>query len=81
MAAIDSDTKLLFSFLVGRRDWYAGEDFVRDAASRVSDPVQVATDPHRSYAANIPYFGNGASYGTAGKIFSEGSEFKPEESS
>lgn len=79
-AAIDSDTKLLFSFLVGRRDWNTGEDFVRDAASRVRGPVQIATDPHRSYAAHIPaYFGEGASYGTDKKIFSEGNEFKPEE--
>jgi len=78
-AAIDSDTKLLFSFLVGRRDWNTGEDFVRDAAKRVTGPVQIATDPHRSYAVHIPaYFGADASYGTDKKVFSDGNEFKPE---
>jgi len=64
-AAIDPDTKLLFSFRVGRRDWNTGEDFIRDASQRVSGPVQIATDPHRSYAMHIPAYFNqpGMSYG------------------
>lgn len=71
--------ELLFSFMVGRRDWNTCEDFIRDAAKRVSGPVQIATDPHRSYASHIPaYFGERASYGTDKKVFSEGDTFKPE---
>ncbi len=79
-AAIDSDTKLVFSFLIGRRDWQASEDFVRDATKRVSGPVQIATDPHRSYAPHInAYFKQpGASYGTDTKVFHDASEFHPE---
>lgn len=71
-AAVDADTKLVFSYLIAKRDWQAGEDFVADAASRVSGPVQVTTDPHRSYAFHIPaYFGGneGYSYATEKKAF------------
>lgn len=39
-AAIDSDTKLVFSFLIGRRDKWACEGFVKDAASRVVGTVE-----------------------------------------
>lgn len=71
--AIDPDTKLVVSQRVGRRDWQTGEDFVADVAKRVSGPVQIATDNHRSYARAIrASFGyEGYSYGTETKVFGE----------
>lgn len=61
-------------------DWNTGEDFVRDVASRMKGPVQIATDPHRSYAPHIrAYFKQpGASHGTDTKIFHDASEFNPD---
>ncbi len=71
--AVDADTKLVLSHMVGRRDWQTGEDFVADVAKRVSGPVQIATDNHRSYARAIrASFGyEGYSYGTETKVFGE----------
>ena len=48
-AGIDSDTKLIVSFRIGRRDWNTSEMFIEDIASRISGHVQITTDPHRSY--------------------------------
>ena len=72
-AAIDPDTKLVFSHLVARRNWQASENFVEDVAGRVRGPVQITTDNHRSYANHIRAFFNfeGVSYGTETKIFGE----------
>jgi transposase-like protein len=65
-AAIDADTKLVFSHLIGRRDWTTGEDFVGDVRKRVKGPVQIATDQLPAYARHIKtHFGyDGYSYGT-----------------
>lgn len=77
---IDADTKLVVGYLVGRRDWRASEDFVRDLSKRVVGPVQIATDQHRSYANHIrAYFGyEGISHGTETKVFGEPSDFNPD---
>jgi len=71
-AAIDSDSKLIFSTKIGRRDRFTCEDFVRDAASRVLGTVQVTSDALGSYARHIPthFKQNGASYATEEKSFS-----------
>lgn len=72
-AAIDSDTKLVFSFAVGRRDKWTCEGFVKDAASRLVGTVQVVSDAWGAYARHIPqYFKQpGMSYTTEAKIFGE----------
>jgi hypothetical protein len=41
-AAVDSDTKLVFSHRIGKRDWITGNMFVEDVSNRVSGPVQIA---------------------------------------
>lgn len=71
--AIDADTKLAFSHSVGRRDMASGNVFVADVASRVSGPVQIATDNHAPYPRMIrAAFGyEGYSHGTETKIFGE----------
>jgi len=72
-AAIDPDTKLVFSHLIGTRKNATGTVFVDDVASRVKGPVQISTDKSRSYACNIRgAFGyEGYSYGTDTKVFGE----------
>jgi IS1 family transposase len=47
--AIDADSKLLISYLVGLRDAGYAYEFMRDVASRLSNRVQVTTDGHRAY--------------------------------
>ncbi len=47
--AIDSDTKLVPSFLVGKRDNANTKAFIADVARRLRDRVQVSTDGLRMY--------------------------------
>lgn len=47
--AIDADTKLCVSYLVGGRDAGWAHDFMKDCASRINGRVQVTTDSHRAY--------------------------------
>ena len=72
-AFIDSDTKLVFSHLIGKRDWSTGHCFVHDVRDRINGPVQIATDNHRPYAFHIRgAFGyEGFSYGQETKVFGE----------
>lgn len=72
-AAIDADTKLVFSHLIGKRDWSTGWQFVGDVRKRVSGPVQIATDNNVAYVRHIrDHFGyEGFSYGIETKIFGD----------
>ena len=47
--AIDADTKLVPSWLVGSRDEWAAREFIADLASRLANRVQITTDGHRPY--------------------------------
>lgn len=80
-AGIDSDTKLVVGFRIGHRDWNTSEQFVEDIAGRITGPVQIATDPHRSYVPHIKaFFGEARlsySYATEKKIFCD--PFVPED--
>jgi IS1 family transposase len=81
--AVDADTKLVFSHVIGRRDWNTSEIFVEDVAKRVVGGCQIATDNHRSYAGHIrAYFGyeqKEFSYGTETKVFGEPNNWNPTE--
>ncbi len=72
-AAIDADTKLIFSHRIGKRSWIDGNLFVGDVRERIKGPVQIATDQLPAYAFHIrQHFGyEGYSYGTETKIFGE----------
>jgi len=47
--AIDADTKLMPSFLVGSRDGGCAYEFMQDLASRLANRVQLTTDGHGPY--------------------------------
>ena len=47
--AIDADTKLVPSFMVGKRDAEYAQAFIEDLASRLSNRVQLTTDGHKAY--------------------------------
>ena len=47
--AIDADTKLVPSFVIGQRDRNTTNAFVQDVASRMANKVQISTDGFASY--------------------------------
>jgi IS1 family transposase len=51
--AIDADTKLMPSFLVGSRDTGCATEFMQDLASRLSSRVQLTTDGHKMYLSAV----------------------------
>ena len=61
--AIDADTKLIPSYLVGKRDEQTCDVFVADVAARMRNRVQISTDGLRVYIQAIAQsFGDGVDY-------------------
>lgn len=68
--AIDAETKLVPSFLVGERSAADAELFVRDLASRLNNRVQISTDGLRLYVDAVESaFGADVDYGVVHKIY------------
>jgi len=68
--AIDADTKLVPSWLVGTRDLEAAHRFISDLASRLRHRVQLTTDGHRPYLSAIEdAFGEAIDYATLTKLY------------
>ena len=47
--ALDADTKLTVSYLIGGRDADYANEFMQDVAGRVANRVQLTTDGHKAY--------------------------------
>jgi IS1 family transposase len=61
--AIDADSKLIVSYLIGSRDADAAQDFMFDVADRLANRVQLTTDGHGAYlGAVIGAFGIDVDY-------------------
>src|SRR5579864_4307646 len=70
--AIDSDTKIVPSFRVGKRDNATANAFVADVASRMANRVQISTDGLRSYIEAVEQaFGSNVDYAQIVKIFED----------
>ena len=68
--ALDADSKLIVSFLVGNRDIGCANEFIQDVADRLANRVQLTTDAHRVYLnAIIGAFGNDIDYAKLVKIY------------
>jgi IS1 family transposase len=68
--AIDADTKLCLSYLVGGRDSGWAYDFMQDCAERIIGRVQVTTDGHKAYLEAIEgAFGMDVDYAQLQKIY------------
>ena len=68
--AIDSDTKLVISWLVGRRDAEYAEAFTTDLASRLADRIQLTTDGYGVYVNAIEKaFGGAIDYAMLVKVY------------
>jgi IS1 family transposase len=68
--AIDADTKLLISYLVGARDGMHASHFIADVASRLSNRVQLTTDGHKPYLEAVEgAFGGEIDYAMLIKLY------------
>ncbi len=68
--ALDADSKLIVSYLVGGRDSEYAMAFMDDVASRLANRVQMTTDGHRAYLEAIEgAFGCDMDYAQLVKMF------------
>jgi IS1 family transposase len=75
--ALDADTKLMISWLVGRRSQEAAFAFMNDLAGRVTGRPQLTTDGHNAYVAAVDQaFGWRAHYAMLVKIFANNPDYR-----
>jgi IS1 family transposase len=68
--AIDADSKLVISYLVGQRGAWWAKRFMEDVASRVTSRIQLTTDGHRAYAEAVEgAFGMDVDYAMLIKLY------------
>ncbi len=51
--ALDADTKLIVSYMLGDRGAATAQSFMRDVAGRIANRIQLTTDGHRVYAEAV----------------------------
>src|ERR1700680_1011908 len=74
-AAIDADTKLIPSWIVGPRDGVTARIFVSDLASRLADRIQLTSDGLNVYLSAVEHaFRGDVDYFQLVKIYNETSE-------
>lgn len=67
--AIDADTKLMVSWLVGQRDTNCAMQFMNDVADRIVNRVQLTTDGLKCYLVEVPYaFGSDIDFAQLVKV-------------
>ena len=70
--ALDTDSKLIVSWLVGERDAGYATEFTNDVASRVATRIQLTTDGLRAYLEAVEgVFGADVDYAMLVKLFGE----------
>jgi IS1 family transposase len=52
--AIEAQSKLILSWMAGRRDAGCATEFLQDVASRLANRVQLTTDGHKMYLTAVP---------------------------
>jgi IS1 family transposase len=68
--AIDADSKMILSYLVGGRDSEYAMEFMEDLASRLTHRVQLTSDGHRAYLEAVEgAFGCDVDYAQLVKIY------------
>jgi IS1 family transposase len=71
--AIDADSKLCISYLVGLRDAGYAYEFMQDVTDRLASKVQLSTDGHRAYLSAVEdAFGADVDYAMLIKVYGEG---------
>ncbi len=70
--AIDAETKLIPSFMIGQRDPVSARLFMEDVAARLANRVQLTTDGFKAYLSAVKAaFGNDIDYAMLIKIYGE----------
>ncbi|HJS84280.1 MAG TPA: IS1 family transposase [Acetobacteraceae bacterium] len=70
--ALDADSKLIVSYLVGGRDAGYANEFMQDVASRLATRVQLTTDGHKAYLDAVEgAFGADVDYAQLVKMYGE----------
>ena len=73
--ALDADTKLIVSYMLGDRGAATALSFMRDVAGRIANRIQLTTDGHRIYADAVEdAFGADIDYAMLVKIYGASSE-------
>jgi IS1 family transposase len=73
--AIDADTKLCVSYLVGGRGLAWAKEFMADCASRIRNRVQITTDAHKAYLEAVEdAFGADIDYAQLQKLYGAANE-------
>lgn len=73
--AIDADTKLAVSWLVGGRDAEYASEFMNDVAGRLTNRVQLTTDGHGPYLVAVEdAFGSGVDFAQLVKHYGQAPE-------
>jgi IS1 family transposase len=73
--AIDADSKLIISYMVGDRGAQTAQAFMRDVASRIENRIQLTTDGHRVYAEAVEdAFGSEIDYAMLVKLYGASGE-------
>jgi len=68
--ALDADTKLVASWLVGKRDADWAQTFMLDLAARLRHRVQLTSDAHKAYLSAVEdAFGGDIDYATLVKLY------------
>jgi IS1 family transposase len=68
--AIDPDSKLVLSWLVGTRDTGCATEFMQDVAGRLSNRIQLTTDGHKMYLSAVEdAFGSAIDYAMLQKVY------------
>ena len=68
--AIEAQSKLILSWMAGRRDAGCATEFLQDVASRLANRVQLTTDGHKMYLTAVPdAFANDIDYAQLVKIY------------
>jgi hypothetical protein len=71
--ALDSDSKLIVSYLIGGRDGEYAMAFMDDLRSRLANRVQLTTDGHKAYLKAVDEaFGIDVDYAQLVKLYGEG---------
>jgi IS1 family transposase len=74
--AIDADSKLVISYLVGQRGAAWAKVFLEDVASRVTSRIQLTTDGHRAYVQAVEgAFGMDVDYAMLIKLYGSDTAF------
>jgi IS1 family transposase len=71
--ALDADSKLIVSYLIGGRDGEYAMAFMDDLRQRLANRVQLTTDGHKAYLQAVDEaFGTEVDYGMLVKMYGEG---------